>query len=252
MKNKKFLTVLSTAIFFTIALVVVVSCQKTADVKDPVVSGLDDESNIVTQHILDFKANMEYYKNNHGLRSSEKEYVLDAILDWESTLNFDYCYSYVDVSEIKIYDTIIAIPIDANDSLAMTDVSGKYYNDILVAVQTHYYVYAPFTNQKLLVVDLEPTTNYDSVVVSTWIGNDTPGMLHPEYDWKYGDYGGTCDGQHYVGISDAAKQAAIYVRFHFEETPPEGLRWYFPNPVNIYAKPLDKNIDGTFKFINLA
>lgn len=249
MKNRRIIAAIAVYALITTTFVIVQSCQKRTDMQKSVITDLEEESKLVVEHIQNFEKKMEMYRNNPDLKSSEKEYVLDAILNWESTLNYNYCYSYLDISEIKIYDTIIAIPKDINDSMAMTDVSGKYYNGLLVAVQTHYFVNAPFTNKKLMAVDLEPTANYDSVRISTWIGNDTPGMLHPEYDWIFGMTEGTCYNHYYIGESDAAKQAAINTRIAFYEAPPAGKRWAFPNPTNFEAKPLDM-VGGEYIYIN--
>ncbi len=209
---------------------------------------VDDETNqAMLQHIFDFKKRMEYYRKNPGLRSSEKEQTDSTVLDWESTINLTYCYSYLELSDAKIFDTILAMPPINNDSMLMSDISDKYYNEIVYAVQTQYFQ-APFPDsaKKLMVVDLEKTSGGDSLHIKTLIGN-TQAMAHPPYDWMYGEKLGTCDGQHDVGVSDAAHVIADSTRSHFYEDPPAGCRWYFYAPITTiyvddptqYANPND-------------
>lgn len=250
MKKQKIFAALAAAVLFTLAVIVVVSCRKE---KEPVlqqtgVIELNYKSQVFIERIKKFEKKMKMYRDNPGLKSDENKYVLDAILDWEATLNYNYCYSYVQVSEVKSFDTIMPLPLIEGDSMTMVDVSDRYYNAILAAVQRHYYVKSTFTDQKLLTVDLEPADTYDSVIVTTYIGN-TQYSSQPPYDWIFGEMEGTCDGYHY-GESDAAKQCAIYVRNAFYEEPPDGHHWFFPNPITIHAKPLDEDSNGNLLYEN--
>ena len=192
----------------------------------------------MTENIQNFEKQMEYFRDNPGLKSDETKYVLQAILDWEATLNYNYCDSYIPINDAKEYDTTISLPVDAEFYMTLSDVSERYYNAILAAVQTHYYVNAPFANQKLLAVDLETTGTYNGVHITTTIGNASY-ISHPPYDWKFGEWGGTCDGN-YFGESDAAQETAKYVRAIFYEAPPSGTYWYFTGIQTKTAEPLDE------------
>ncbi|MCF6171375.1 MAG: hypothetical protein L3J66_10395 [Bacteroidales bacterium] len=255
MKNQKFFTALyrlptfsMAALLFTIA-VVVVSCQKTPDVQEPVVTGLDEESNIVTQHILDFKAQMEYYRQNPGLRSEAKKEVLETILDWEADLSMSFCHSYLDLTDVVFYDTVIDLPLISDDSLWMTDVSSKYYDEIVLAVQTHYFA-APFSSKELMVADLEPVNGGDSVWVGTLIGN-TQLFAHPPKDWYWGKTQGTCLDNEYYGTLDAAIKIAQNTRSHYDEDPPEGTSWYFTDlEEHVILNPLELDDEGNYIYIN--
>ncbi len=178
---------------------------------------------------------MEYYRKNPGLKSSEKKEVDESVTDWESTINLTYYDSYLELSDAKVYDTVIVLPPISHDSMLMSDVSDKYYNEIVYAVQAQYFQ-APFTDstKKLMAVDLEKTTGGDSLRIKSLIGKNQQ-VMHPPYDWMYGEYLGTCDGQHEVGINDAAHIIANNTRFHFQEDPPTGCRWYFYNVQTIIA-----------------
>jgi len=209
---------------------------------------VNEEANNITvlQNILDFKKSMEYYRDNSGLKRNEKEQTDSTVLDWESTINLTYCYSYLELSDSKVFDTTLAMPPINNDSILMTDVSDKYYNEIVYAVQAQYFQ-APFADsvKKLMAVDLEKIAGGDSLHIKSLIGNTTA------YDWKYGDNLGTCDGQHDVGISDAAHVIADNTRNHFYEEPPAGCRWWFNNIETIDIKnPKEKDNNGNYIYRN--
>ncbi len=142
-----------------------------------------------------------------------------------------YCYSYLDLSDSRVYDTTLVLPPVSEDSMLMSDISNKYYNEIVYAVQAQYFK-APFADsvKKLMAVDLEKTTGGDSLHIKSLVGN-TMAPAHPAYDWKYGEYLGTCDGQHDVGTWDAAHEIADNTRNHFYEAPPANCRWYFYGPI---------------------
>jgi len=247
-------------LFISIALVALTvtlqHCNKNYDGKalsTPKVNNNNnnDNSDAVVAHILAFKAKMKYYKENQGLKSNEKEQTDSTVLDWESTINLTYCYSYLELSDTKVFDTTIAMPPVSNDSILMTDISDKYYNEIVYAVQAQYFQ-APFADsvKKLMAVDLEKTTGGDSLSIISLIGNTTT-VMHPPYDWKYGEYGGTCDGQHDVGISDAAHVIADNTRNYFYEEPPAGCRWWFNNIETIDIKnPKEKDNNGNYIYRN--
>ena len=244
---------LKIAVFcLTFAVVITTACNKTSESPvagngDEDYSELIEKSKAVQEHVRGFEKSMEYYRDNPGIKSISKQYVLDAINDWESTLNYNYCETYVDVNEIKDFDTIIPIPIDGELYMESADVSERYYNAILYAVQTRYYTYPAFKNQALLAVDLEPNSTYDSVNVSISIGNKSY-VSHPPYDWKYGEWEGTCDGN-YALESDAAQEAAKYIREYFKEAPPAGKEWCFIGIETINAKPLNTE-NGVLIYLN--
>ncbi len=202
------------------------------------------------QHILDFKKRMDYYRENPGLKSNEKEQTDSTVLDWESTINLTYCYSYLELSDAKVFDTILAMPPINDDSILMSDVSDKYYNEIVYAVQAQYFQ-APFPDsaKKLMVVDLEKTSGGDSLYIKSMIGN-TMTMAHPPYDWMYGEKLGTCDGQHDVGIHDATHILETNTRNHFKEDPPTGYSWTFINIDDIYVPDPTVQENGNYLYRN--
>lgn len=205
------------------------SCKKEHVKHAQEISVIDENNEAVLSRILDFKENMEFYKSHPEIRSEEKLQKDTTLLYWESCVNLTYCYSYLDLADAVVYDTIIALPAIIQDSIFMTDVSSKYYAEILYAIKAQF-LKAPFgsSEKKLMGVDLEKTTGGDSLQITSMIGCNVA-IAHPPYDWKYGDYLGTCDGQHYVGVSDAAHVFANYTRNYYYEAPPANCHWFFYN-----------------------
>ncbi len=186
---------------------------------------LIEKSKAMQEHILAFKAKMEYYRDNPDLKISELKQIDSTIMDWESTINYTYCYNYLELSDAISFDTVIELPIIYGDSITMANVTAKYYNDIIVAVQQRYFD-AAFSDKKLMCVDLELTEGGDSLWVNTIIGNIHIVSHEPLLDWVYGKMEGTCDGQ-YVNESDAAHEIAENTRFYYGLLPPTGYMFRF-------------------------
>jgi hypothetical protein len=222
------------------------SCKKEHVKHAQEISVIDENNEAVLSRILDFKENMEFYKSHPEIRSEEKLQKDTTLLYWESCVNLTYCYSYLDLADAVVYDTIIALPAIIQDSIFMTDVASKYYAEILYAVKAQF-LKAPFNSseKKLMGVDLEKTAGGDSLQIKSMIGRNVA-VAHPPYDWKYGEMLGTCDGLHYEGVSDAAQVIAGNTRNYFYTAPPSNCRWFFyniqtkviedptqyPNPIN--------------------
>jgi len=230
-------TIISLIMLLAAGLLWLNGCKKeTAVQQQQTATTMDNAaSEVMLQHILDFKQRMEYYKEHPEIRSEEKEQTDTTVNYWESSINLTYCHSYLELSDAVIYDTVIAMPPITQDSILMANIADKYYNEILYAVKAQY-LQASFTSEakKLMVVDLERTTGGDSLQIKTMIGNALT-MAHPPYDWEYGEKLGTCDGQHEVGIWDAAHEIAKNTRNHFYEAPPANCRWWFYNIQTIFV-----------------
>jgi hypothetical protein len=226
---KKSTTTILLIIAFATCVLWLNSCKKEQLNQTAENSVIDENNEAVLSNILDFKSRMDYYKTHAGLRSEEKVQKDTTILYWESCINLTYCYSYLNLADALVYDTIIALPAIIQDSIFIMDVSNKYYAGILYAVKAQF-LKAPFSSneRKLMGVDLEKTTGGDSLQIRSMIGRNVA-VAHPPYDWMYGEKLGTCDGQHYMGVSDAAHVFANATRNYFYEAPPSNCDWFFYN-----------------------
>ena len=82
MKKQKFLVVLTATILLTCSIIVMESCQKTINIKTSGQTELNDESNSIIEHIKNFEKKMEFHRDNSGLKSKVKQYVMQTIIDW--------------------------------------------------------------------------------------------------------------------------------------------------------------------------
>ena len=247
MKNKKILAALTAAVIFTITFVVVQSCQKTSDVREPVVSGLDDESTAVREHILAFKAKMEYYRQNPNLKSSGTSYTADsATIEIESLINFDFCYTNIECNQKTFATSQVIMPLDEYDSINDPNLMDVYYDKVIDTVQAQM-GRVNYTNMKLLLVDLEVSgyeSNGDAIIkVGSLIGNEQNIVFHND-NWWYGRNLGLCGSQQYAP-EDGASQLEARVIDNVLPDPPAGGRWHFTNPVPTTIDPTQDPLDET-------
>ena len=188
--------------------------------------GLIEKSKAMQEHILEFKTRMEFYRDNPDLKSGEEKIQIDAtILDWEATINFTYCYTYLELSDIIEYDVVLNIPLINGDSITIANASDKYYNNILETIKDKF-IETDYADKKLMCVDLEPVNGGDSLHINIFVGledNNVP----PLYDWYYGKTLGVCGTNLFQLKWDAALIIGSEVRDHFYEAPPVNCRWYF-------------------------
>ncbi len=247
MKTHRLRKVSKTFMFITAAVMLVVGvvltngCKKdlqTDQAQQPIV---DDASEAIVAHILEFKERMAYYRENPNVKGSEQLLQInETILDWEATINLTYCHSYLDLGEMVVFDTILDIPLVEGDSIRVAKASEKYFDNILESIQGKYFM-AEFTEKRLVSVDLEPVNGGDSLWISLVVGNPSEPSF-PNYDWYWGLKKGVCETQQYFGDKDAAIVLAEDVRNHFYQAPPENCRWFFTDIIAFE----DKNEPPTF------
>ncbi len=187
MKNKKLPAAFVAAVLFILTFVVVQSCQKTTDGREAVVTGLDDESAAVRQHILAFKAKMEYYRQNPDLKSTGTSYTADsATLEIESLINFDFCYTNIECNQKTFETSQVTMPLDEYDSINDPNLMDVYYDKAIDTVQAQM-GRVNYTNMKLLLVDREVSgyeSNGDAIIsVGSLIGNDQNIVFHNDNWW---------------------------------------------------------------------
>lgn len=231
----------------TATLMYLNSCKKQNSTEASNVLALNDESSKITQHILDFKERMKYYKNNPGIKVSRLSYTADsATLELESLLNYDFCYANIDCNKKVFTSSVVIMPLDILNRINDPDLMQVYYDKVIDTIQAQM-GRTNFTNMKLLLVDLE-VGGYDSSVdaiisVGSLIGNQQNIVLHND-SWMYGEELGLC-GTGGLAPEDAASQLGKRVIDNVLPEPPSGGRWYFTNMVNAYIQPTSNPLTNT-------
>jgi len=231
-------------VVFTGLTLIMANCQKQQESQiqnNPI----DEQSREVMQHILDFKARMEYYKQNPNLKAGGETYTADsAALELESLLNFDFCYTDIECNKKTFETSEVILPLDILERINDPNLMQVYYDKVIDTIQAQM-GRVNYSNMKLLLVDLEVSgynSNGDAIVsVSSLIGNEQNVVLHND-SWMYGENLGMCGTGNYAP-EDAAKQLDKRVTINMQEQPPSGGRWYFTNIEPLYCVPTQDQLD---------
>ena len=101
--KKIIFSLLMTTVVLSGILFYLTSCQKQQEGLNKQTNNqisIDDESQAMTSHVLAFKAKMEYYRNNPDLKTGGELYSADsAVLELESLLNYNFCYTGIECNK---------------------------------------------------------------------------------------------------------------------------------------------------------
>lgn len=240
------LKLLISLLVFTTVLLNLSSCQKQQQTQTNQ-SIVDENSQKVTNHILDFKERMEYYKQNPGIKSGGLKYSAnDAMTEMESLINFNFCYTNIECNNKEFVVSEVTMPLDEIQKINDTKLTNVYYNKVIDTIQAQM-GRIDFANKKLLLVDLE-VKNYDVngdaiISVGSLIGNEANVVLHND-SWIYGESMGLCGSGAYAP-EDGASQLAARVINNVLPNPPSGGRWFFTHLVYKYVVPTSDALTGT-------
>ncbi len=245
LKKQRIHAALAAAVLFTLAVIVVVSCQKEPDIRNANANNPVEQSQAIVEHIKSFKKKMEMHRDNPGLKSSELFTADSAVWEIESQLNFNYCYNNIDIIEKELATFDIIMPLNTENKISFDDLVDLYYNIIIDSIQEKM-LDINYQNMKLLVVDLEQTgttTEGDAIIsVGSLIGNEQTVVLHND-NWWYGQNMGMCNGSHVP--EDAATQLDARVTEAMLPEPPHGCRWFFTSIDSTYIFPQQDTLDYT-------
>ena len=239
--KKSFYSTALCAVFVLLSLLTILpSCNKPSELQNPHENTPIEDQDAARNSILEFKQNLEYFRDNPGLKSDETFPADSAMLDIEALLNFNFCYTNIDADK-KVFKTCqVIMPLDVNERISYTELVYLYYNIIIDSIQAQM-TELNYPNMKLLLVDLERsgTNNHGDAIlkVGALIGNEQNNVLH-DGSWWYGKNHGTCSGMY--APQDAATQLDLHVTNAMLPNPPNGCRWYFRT---IYAKTFDPKQD---------
>ncbi|MFK5855792.1 MAG: hypothetical protein QM503_06650 [Bacteroidota bacterium] len=243
-KIQNFLKVTALLIVASLVMVTMNYCKKTNPDADDLKNSnnqteLIEKSRIMQEHILAFKTKMEYYRDNPGIKSGGELYTAySAVIELESLLNFDSCFTSVECNQTAFEVSEVTMPLDEIEKINDPDLMQVYYDKVIDTIQAQM-GRVNYSNMKLILVDLEVTgidSNGDAIVsVGALIGNSQPVAL-PQGDWWWGENEGICEtGMHYP--EDAASQLGTRVTTTLLPNPPSGSAWWFRNITSNYIIP---------------
>ncbi len=199
------------------------------------------------EHILAFKAKMEYYRDNPGLKTGGELYTSDsAVMEIESLINFNFCYTNIECVKKTFELSEVTMPLDELEKINDPDLMQVYYNKIIDTIQAQM-GRVNYSNMKLLLVDLENTgtdSNGDAIVsVGALIGKEYLSVLHID-SWIYGEHEGLC-GSGWYNDEDAATQLDARVTDAMLPDPPNSCRWFFTAIDHKYINPENDQLNPT-------
>ncbi len=236
MKKKRFYSALTLLIIASFLIVTMNNCRKTNEYPVDMENLTDqtaliEKSKAMQEHVLAFKTKMEYYWDNPNLKTGGELYTADsAVLEIESLLNYDFCYTDIECTQKTFELSEVAMPLDEIEKINDLDLMQVYYDKIIDTLQAQM-GRVNYSNMKLLLVDLEKTgtdSNGDAIVsVGALIGNEEPlnSPSSSETGWHYGFQVGNCDGSGnpFEGVWDAALELQITIHGSLWTAPPPGF-----------------------------
>jgi hypothetical protein len=205
---KKHLTTTLLSIAIVIGLIWLNSCKKENLKQTSETSVVDEENEVILEHILDFKSRMEYHKANPGLKSGTLYTPPDAVEEVEALINFNFCYTDISCNKKTFEKTEVTMPLDELGKIGESRLAQLYYEEIIDSIQARM-LDVNYPNMKLLLVDLEQTgtdSNGDAIIsIGSLLGVERNiSSYETEQGWWYGNLEGTC-AYDFFGEIDAAK-----------------------------------------------
>ena len=183
---------------------VVTACTKTEDTANEAVR----QGEATIERIMDFKQQMEEAKANPGMKSSVYMSVDDAVWNIEALFNLTYAYPELAYGKTVDCDTTLYLPVSANDSVSINDLS-TFYGQMLNAVQAIYRS-VDLDDKQFLILDVEAgehNGNMQAIGLHTVQGSERGTPLTPPDPpqpwrgpftnspaWYYGANGGNNQG----------------------------------------------------------
>ena len=222
------LTIISLTLILAAGLFWLNGCKKETAVQQQNTTVTDNEANeAMLQHILNFKQRMEYSYKHPEMRDGESFTAPDAVYELEALLNFNFCYTDIEVNKKQFVNTQITMPLDDMGKIGESKLAQLYYEAIIDSIQARMLSITGYDNMKLLLVDLQQTgtaDNGDAIVsIGALVGNKINYTSTDEIGWWFGKDMGNCQGGN-VGW-DATDQIMQNINFvHFPAPPPGKIR----------------------------
>ena len=217
-----------------------VSCKKEQAPTEAV------QSDATLARIMDFKEQLEAAKANPNEKSVGYMSIDDAVWNLEALFNLTYAYPDEEYIQTVSCDTTLFLPVCANDSVSIHDLS-VFYGNMFSAVQALYQA-TNLNDKQFLILDVEAgerSNGLQAIMLHTLQGsiattstpNPTPDPPQPwrgpftnGLTWYYGDNIGTSNGL-FQGM-DAADTLTRTLNARLVQQAPEGLAYYYTDILN--------------------
>ena len=227
---------LQTITAMLVCAAVVTACSKTENTADEAVR----KGEATMERIMDFKQQMEEAKANPGMKSTVYMSVDDAVWNVEALFNLTYAYPELAYSKTVDCDTTLYLPVSANDSVSIIDLS-VFYGQMFNAVQAIYQS-VDLDDKQFLILDVEAGERHGSqqaIRLNAMQGsvsaapdlsqNPRENPFAEGISWFYGQDGGNNDTINPLGPGtlDAADTLARTLNANLVPVAPEGYQYYY-------------------------
>ncbi|MFA5417926.1 MAG: hypothetical protein WC341_05655 [Bacteroidales bacterium] len=225
------------AIMFTTGAAILVAgvvlingCKKESANVHVLQTMVDDESEAMVAHILEFKERMAYYHENPNLKSGGKLYsASEAVVELENLLNYNFCYTDSICSLVKSINTEIVMPLDEVEKINDPKLMEVYYDRAIDTIQA-IMGRVNYSNMILLLVDLDVSgtdSNGDAIIsVGIVFGNraNIPPAPSQAPGWWYGNEGGDCEHDYFGQLDATMVLTDDITAVQFPAPPPGKVR----------------------------
>ena len=231
-------TLVATMIIVATVATFLVGCKK-----EQIPEAIETRQDKTTlDRIMDFKQQLETVKEVHDEKDVSYMSIADAVWNLEALFNLTYAYPDDYYAQTVCRDTTLYLPICANDSVLMNDLS-VFYDKLFETVQD-IYRNIELDDKQFLILDLEAGQRNGSqlsIVIHTVQGSvettpstptppayPWPGPFEEGVSWFYGENGGNSNYQ-FFNVMDAADTLSRVLNARLVSVAPEGYLYYYTN-----------------------
>ena len=217
---------------------VMTACTKTGDTADEAVR----QGEATIGRIMDFKHKMVYYQAYPDVKDGESVTLDEAIWNIEALFNLTYSYPELSYGHTVIADTVIFLPVQADNSVLLTDLT-VFYGQMFDVVRTIYQG-IDLDNKQFLILDVEAGErhgNLQTIALHSVQGSvkgiqppiPDPQMWEPFEegpDWYYGENRGRRDGS-FLWVMDAADTLSGMLNATLVPQAPNGFTYFYTETI---------------------
>ena len=239
-------------LFLTILLVAAVSCKKEYTTTDT------SQGEATLARIMNFKQQVDYYKDNPAVKDGESVTLDEAIWNIEALFNLTYAYPELSYGHTKTADTVLYLPVGSGNTVLLTNLS-VFYGQMYEVISDIYHG-IELDNKQFIILDVELGDRHGNQqairlqCVQGSVRGIQPPTPQPIYwapfadgpNWYYGQNGGMLNN-HLEGEMDAADTLANMLNTLLVPKPPVGQQYIYTEIMmkelpNNYHEPFSHNL----------
>ena len=190
--------------------------------------------------IMNFKQQVEYYRAYPNVKDGATMSIDEAVWNIEALFNLTYSYPELSYGRTVTADTVLFLPLQADNSVLLTDLS-VFYGQMYEAVSAIYHS-VNLDSKQFLILDVEegipsgdrlPVTLHSVQGTVKGIPPTPPSPPSPwmgpfEEGWYYGENLGDEEGD-FIDVMDATDTLSRLLNAVLVPVAPEGCSYFYTN-----------------------